>query len=175
MVYGHDRGAVVRERLRGAEARGGFSLIEVTIAMGVVAFTLVALIGLLSSGLKVAQQAKTELLAAQVASSILAERRSAPTADFGANNRLPPLTQSVTSLAKINLDRAGQIPSKASDAYYTLFYNIGLDITQNGDATITNGARVYMALVHPAQSGSTYSDIGRGSENYETTTYIRMP
>ncbi len=59
-------------------AREGFSLIEVMIALGVVVFALVALCGLLSSGLKVARQAKTELFAAQVASSLLAERRAAP-------------------------------------------------------------------------------------------------
>ncbi len=146
-------------------ARKGFSLIEVMIALGVVVFALVALCGLLSSGLKVARQAKTELFAAQVASSLLAERRAAPLATMPATHPLPPLTNSPAGLQTALLDRSGRVASSGSQAYYSLFYEI---VPSNEGI-----ARVFVALVHPPQSSGNYQAIPKAEENYETTTYIR--
>lgn len=142
----------------------GFSLIEVMIALGVVVFALVALCGLLSSGLKVASQAKTELFAAQIASSILAERRAAPLAAMPASP-LPVLTNATPSLQTKLLERSGKVASSSSQAYYTLYY----EITPSDEGV----ARVFLALVHPPQSVLSYQGIPRGEENFETTTYIR--
>jgi len=172
-VKAHGRGELtLRRRLVVSTAREGFSLIEVTIAMGVVAFTLVALLGLLSTGLKVARQAKGELIAAQVASSLLNERRSAPLAQLD-NNPLPQLTNSTASLQQALLDRSGLKTASTADAYYSVFYDVKLDTNSAG--TSTNGARIYLALTHPAQTGSGYTNIAKASERYETTTYIRLP
>lgn len=141
----------------------GFSLIEVMIALGVAVFTLIALCGLLSTGLKVARQAKTELFAAQVGSTILSERRAAPLADMP-SCPLPVLTNAPAGLQRALLNEAGKTAS-ASDAYYSLLY----EIAPVGDGT----ARVFLALSHPPQTGNTYQAISKGEENYEATTYIR--
>lgn len=136
------------------------------IALGVAVFTLIALCGLLSNGLKVARQAKTELFAAQVASTILAERRAAPTAPM-ATCPLPPLTfTNVTSGLRIALlNQAGKSAS-GSDAYYSLLY----EIAPAGDGI----ARVFLALSHPPRAEADYSAIAKSEENFETTTYIRV-
>jgi len=143
----------------------GFSLVEVMIALGVVVFALVALCGLLSSGLKVARQAKTELFAAQIASSILAERRAAPLAAMSAVNALPPLSNSTAGLQNVRLDRSGKVAAGAGDAYYSLLYEI-----IPSDEGI---ARVFVALIHPPQTAGNYTAIPKAEEHYETTTYIR--
>lgn len=144
----------------------GFSLIEVMIALGVAVFALIALCGLLSSGLRVARLAKTELFAAQVASTILAERRAAPTAEMS-TCPLPPLTSTnATSGLKLALLNEAGKEASGSDAYYSLLYEIepaGDDLT-----------RVFIALSHPPQTGSDYQAISKAEENYETTTYIRL-
>ncbi len=142
----------------------GFSLIEVMIALGVAVFALIALCGLLSSGLRVARLARTELFAAQVASTILAERRAAPLAAMP-SSPLPPLTNAAPGLQRVLLNQAGQAAS-ATDAYYSLVY----EIAPAGDDL----ARVFIALSHPPQTGSDYLGIARAEENFETTTYVRL-
>lgn len=151
-------------RLGRGKSGGGFSLVEVMIALGVVVFALVALCGLLSSGLKVARQAKTELFAAQVASSLLAERRAAPLAVMSATHALPPLTNATQSLRAVTLNRSGKVAS-GSEAYYSLFY----EIVPSDEGV----ARVFLALVHPPQSAANYQSIPKGEDHYEVTTYIR--
>ena len=171
MVKAHGKGEFLPcRRLVAAARRGGFSLIEVTIAIGVVVFAMIALLGLLSTGLKVARQAKGELVAAQLASSILTERRTAPLATLE-NNPLPALTASLTNLQRKLLDRSGLQTASAANAYYGVYYTIALDV--NG--SVTNGAQVFLALTHPVRPGTSYSDIAQSSERYETTTYIRLP
>lgn len=139
-----------------------FSLIEVTIALGVVVFALVALFGLLSNGIKVSRQSRTELMAAQVASAILAERRSAPTATL-LDNPIDPLTNSIP-LQNVSLSRSGRKTS--TDPYYSLRYKV--------DILSPRLCRVYLALSHPARGGASYSDIAQAEESYETTSYIRL-
>ena len=147
-------------------AGSGFSLIEVMIALGVVVFALVALCGLLSTGLQVARKAKTEFFAAQIASSLLAERRAAPLATLPAGHPLPSMTNSnsVATMRKETLDRTGKITTGA-DAYYSMYYQI-----VPSDEGVS---RVFLALVHPPQSSTGYAAVSQGEENYEITTYIR--
>ncbi len=156
-VIGNDKAA--RERSREKQA---FSLVEVTIALGIVVFALVALFGLLSNGLKVSRQARTELMAAQVASAILAERRAAPTAAL-TGNPIGPLTNS-TPLLAANLSRTGRVTS--TDPYYTLRYQV--------EILSPRLCRIFLALSHPARGGSSYDELAKAEESYETTSYLRL-
>lgn len=141
----------------------GFSLVELAIALGIVVVALVALVGLLSTGLQVARTAKSDLIAAQVASAMLAERRAAPTATL-ASNPLPLLTNSTGGLVSIQLNQSGKITT--SNAFFTLLYEV--------EPISPRLSRVYLALSHPAQSGSTYSSLAEAVETYETTSVIRI-
>ena len=150
-------------------AFSAFSLIEVTLSLGILAFALLAIFGLLSNGLLVSKQARTEMLAAQVASSILAERRVTPLAAL-TNNPLPPLTTSSGGLKSTTLDRSGK-PS-SSEPYFSLFYEVEpLDTINPQDSRV---ARVYLALAHPVQTGASFTDLAKAGERYETSTYIRL-
>jgi len=56
----------------------GFSLVEVTLALGVAAFCLLALFGLLPVGLQANQNSISQTAAASVLSSIIADLRATP-------------------------------------------------------------------------------------------------
>lgn len=56
----------------------GFSLVEVTLALGVAAFCLVAIFGLLPLGVQTNQSATSQTAAASVLSSVVADLRATP-------------------------------------------------------------------------------------------------
>ena len=56
----------------------GFSLVEVTLALGVTAFCLIALFGLLPLGVQINQSSMSQTAAASLLSSIIADLRAAP-------------------------------------------------------------------------------------------------
>lgn len=163
----HITGRTIDVTRKAAERRSilcsGFSLVEVALALGIIVVALVALVGLLSTGIQVGRTAKSDLIAAQVASTILAERRAAPTATLAANP-LPSLTNSTGGLVAVQLDQSGKITS--SNAFFTLLYEV--------EPVSPRLSRAYLALSHPAQSGSNYASLGRAVETYETTSYIRI-
>ncbi|HRJ71349.1 MAG TPA: hypothetical protein PLS03_03950 [Terrimicrobiaceae bacterium] len=145
-----------------------FSLVEILVSLGIIVFVLVALMGLLSSGLRVSTQARTELEASQVAASLISRRRAAPTVSLP-DFPIDPLTNATASLEHRYLDRSGTPVATASDAYYDLYYEVA-------PAEGNRMARLYLALAHPPQSQSTgYSAISQAEENFEITTYVRLP
>lgn len=58
--------------------RAGFSLVEVTLALGVAAFCLIAIFGLLPLGIQSNQNAISQTAAASVLSSVVADLRATP-------------------------------------------------------------------------------------------------
>jgi uncharacterized protein (TIGR02598 family) len=56
----------------------GFSLVEVTLALGVTAFCLIALFGLLPLGVQINQSSISQTAAASVLSSVIADLRATP-------------------------------------------------------------------------------------------------
>jgi len=68
----------------------GFSLVEVVLALGVFAFVLVALIGLLPRGMQSNREAREETEAMGLMLHLVAERRALPFTN-GTSNGLPPL------------------------------------------------------------------------------------
>lgn len=56
----------------------GFSLVEVTLALGVAAFCLIALFGLLPLGVQTNQSSSSQTAAASVLSSVVADLRATP-------------------------------------------------------------------------------------------------
>jgi uncharacterized protein (TIGR02598 family) len=84
--------------------RGGFSLVEVTIALGVLSFAAVAIIGILPVGLTSMRQSMNQTVEAQIVRSIAAQA----------------VTTSFTNLARTAYyDTDGQPLDGAGGAYYT--------------------------------------------------------
>ena len=61
-----------------ASPRAAFSLVEVTLSLGIIAFCLVTLVGLLPVGLNSNQAALQQTAAAAIAQAVVADLRSAP-------------------------------------------------------------------------------------------------
>src|SRR5437773_11749789 len=57
---------------------GGFSLVEVTLALGVGAFCLIAVFGLLPVGLQTHQRATSQTAAASIMANVVADLRATP-------------------------------------------------------------------------------------------------
>jgi uncharacterized protein (TIGR02598 family) len=63
---------------KGIHHSAGFSLVEVTLALGVAAFCLIALVGLLPLGLQTNQSSISQTAAASLLSSVVADLRATP-------------------------------------------------------------------------------------------------
>ncbi len=70
------RAITVTSRSRGLREEAGFNLIEVTLAVAVVAVGLLAILGLLGGGITAGRSVGDETIASQLAADILAERRA---------------------------------------------------------------------------------------------------
>lgn len=68
-----------------ARGEGGFSLIEVTIAMGVMAFAAIAILGIIPNGLTAATRSSQTTIAARLASEVQSEIQQVGFASFSTN------------------------------------------------------------------------------------------
>lgn len=75
----------------------GFSLIEVTLALGIAAFALVPIVALLPVGLKSAGNSFDESRAVNLLNAVVADRRATPYVNGSAIFGLPPLTSALTA------------------------------------------------------------------------------
>ena len=66
----------------GSKARSGFSLVEVVLAIGLVSFSVLATVGLLSVGNDTNRQAREEMFAAQIAANQFERVRSLGAINF---------------------------------------------------------------------------------------------
>ena len=89
----------------------GFSLVEVTIALGIAVFCLMAMMGLLSVGLTSNMAAKSQSAANFIFSAVISDLRATPVTD--------PLGQSTTSLQfKIPIPANPVVASPAATTLY---------------------------------------------------------
>lgn len=139
----------------------GFSLVEVVLALGVISFAGMALLGVFSLGLDVNRESAEELEATHIAQSLLAERRAAPESP----GLLSPLSQAgeASKLAPLFLTREGEVTGQVTEAQYGLVYRI----TPSDSGAVS---RVYLCLFWPAAAGADHAQ-GR----VELFTVIPLP
>ena len=144
---------------------GGFSLVEITLALGIIVFVMVALIGLLSNGMRISQSSRSDLMAAEIASRFLAERGAAPTTNL-VNNPIDPLTNATTTgLKTALLTSTGDVTS--ANAYFIMRYEVE-------PVPSLRSYRVSLALSHPAVGTANSTNLATADQTYETTSYIRV-
>ena len=61
-----------------SHAKGSFSLVELTLALGVASFCLIAIFGLLTVGIRTSQDAISETASASILSAVIADLRATP-------------------------------------------------------------------------------------------------
>mgnify|MGYP002633206088 CR=1 FL=1 len=112
---------------RGARA---FSLVEIVIALGIMSFALLSLVGLASIGMQRSGDSRKLQEAASVANRILQMRRSAPEANASgtlfdpATFPLPPFTSSVSQTNYLTATGALTASATSDDATYGLAVTI---------------------------------------------------
>lgn len=73
----------------------GFSLIEVVLALGIAAFAIVVIVGLLPVGLKLTSESEDESRAVNILSAVVADRQATPFAQSSRTYGLPALNSTV--------------------------------------------------------------------------------
>lgn len=161
-------------------SRSAFSLIEVALALGVAAFALVAIIGLIPIGLNSNKASIEQTEAATLAASVVADLRATPVAIPAAAKNSPrfqiPLPVSGSAMHTLFLREDGSAagsldtgagPGQEPRYRVTLFFTAPAAATQKSATTV----RVLVtspALIDPAAAGAA----GKFSGFYEVVTAL---
>ena len=149
----------------------GFSLVEITLALGVAAFCLIAVLGMLPVGLKTQQTSIQQTIANNITSQLIGDLRAAysgpgsNTSQFGIElKKLPPGQQKKysPSPAYFALDGTQQNGSAGAIFKATITYFSATDVT---DATLT---LVDITISWPAAQ----SDLTKVAGSVETVAVI---
>ncbi|CAN5778936.1 hypothetical protein BH09VER1_BH09VER1_17510 [soil metagenome] len=149
-----------------ARAVRAFNLVEVVLALGVCSFCLLAMIGLLGTGMQTGKESEEQIQAANMASLLVSTRAASPTNAI-ANFAIPEdaMTNAYGNVypaatSYIGLDGR---TTNAANAAYQIICRAGTNAT-----TGPGVAQVYVMLSWPAQASPTAATAKR----YELLTYI---
>ncbi len=160
-------------------ARGGFSLVEVVLALAILVVAGFGLVGLLFVGLQGGHDSREQLQAATLTEYYFSTRRAAPTTDFTGtsspepNFPIPSLAtsaQNLTSPVYVTWDGATTTLTKG-DARFGVLYNITapagyVPVTSPGVAT------VYLCIFWPPQAPAGNAANGG---HFEITSSFSLP
>jgi uncharacterized protein (TIGR02598 family) len=138
-----------KQQATGGASRGGFSLVEVTLALGLAAFAMVAIFGLLPTGLRSNQTSTEQMAAAGMASGIVADLQAAPVS-------IPP-QDTISPRFQISL----KAPNGSGTAQRTTFF-LGEDgapagaVNADANSTLKPRYRATVYVTPAAASGDTY-------------------
>ena len=144
-------------------AVSGFSLVELTLAMGIAAFCLIAVIGIIPVGVQTNRNATSKTRATNVMAAVVADLRSSKTRStsarfgitipsnhtLGAGSNCDPCSSCWNAQTQtIYFDGSGQVVASTA-----ALYRITLTLVQNPTATSTTGALFYdVRATWPAQA-----------------------
>lgn len=134
----------------------GFSLVEVCVALGVISFALVGIVGLFPLGISTLQTSIKETAAVNVATAIVADLHQVPSAEARALNPALPSTSPLYGLSvsqasqTIYLDDNGTLVGSSPNARYQA--KIALTVPEAGQRNATEGS---VTLSWPPGNSST--------------------
>lgn len=153
-------------------ATAAFSLVEITISLGILAFALTGIISLTLVALKTSNSSQTQVEVANLMTTIIESRRAAPLAPQSsqADFVLPPIDQPTRSAQSgqivtdhLFLDQTGRQVTESDNPRFRMSYRIS-----PAEQNIVN---VYVALSRPWNE----TDLSKTSELYEVSTYFLLP
>jgi len=146
--------------------KASFTLVEVVLALGIFTFVLVTVLALLSVALRTNKESSDQIQAANIASLLVAARRSAPTnaGVYFSTFALPNLNQSmVTNTTTVGLDGT---TNTTTGTTYNLYYVAGTNQT-----TGPNMADVYLLIWRPLGAEMPTNN---PSAYYELSTQVSL-
>jgi uncharacterized protein (TIGR02598 family) len=138
-------------------SQSAFSLVEVTIAVGIAAFCLVAILGLFPVGLSANASTVRTTEAAAIAKSILTDLRVTP---IGGESHIYEIEPDVSDTHVFFLDHSGRKMESISDADLKAVVEI-----QSPPADVIRATRVNLLLTWPASTANS-------PERYEIQTML---
>lgn len=158
-----------------------FSLVEVVIALGLVSFVIVAVIGLFSVGLQATRDSEESIDATNLAAEIIGKRFAAPTNDLPPLDgqpfvleKVPPLEslpsspQWAASVSKISAP-GGYETNAAGKGSFLVTYAYWRD-TNSAPGTNSRMVKLHLFLSSPAEA-----PLDRAPNRYEVLTSHLMP
>ena len=124
----------------------GFSLVEITLALGIVAFVLIAVLGLFGVGLDSSRRSASDTVISQVVNQVLSDTR---TSDLPAPGDAPlefyynekgVVAPQQGAIYKVSLST--QSPGAALSDTGARLYLIRLDIAWPGESTVVHASRL---------------------------------
>jgi type II secretory pathway pseudopilin PulG len=155
-----------------ARPGNSFSLIEVVLALAIVSFAIIAILGLFSAGLKANKESYDQIQEANIASLLIATRRSAPdnTLSNFSSFGLPNLDQNyITGTNRVGID--GMIASDTNSSITNTVFNVAYGVGTNS-VTGPKVANIYI-LVWP--SGAAAPQTNNPGSYYEIYTQVALP
>ena len=132
-----------------AHAKSAFSLIEVTIASGIVGCALLAVMGAISTGSNIQRQAINATIQAQIMQNVMGALRQS---DW---SKISDTTASGWSGTKLYFDSRGVVTDQAA-AVYTATPAVSASVSLPGASANTNMARVSVQIL---KNGSTNDSV----------------
>jgi type II secretory pathway pseudopilin PulG len=143
--------------LRPTDRTAAFTLVEIVFSLGLVVFVLVALLGLLGSGVRDVGESEKRIEVANLATTLLEARLATPAAT-NAISPLPPLVlkdlpkSTASALTGTKIIDAGAASADGKPGAYQLTYRIWRDVTAFADSQLV---RFDIVLSWPAQANAS--------------------
>jgi uncharacterized protein (TIGR02598 family) len=135
---------------------GGFSLVEVVLAIGIVSFAMLAVVGLLPTGLKIVRNSAEQAQAANLAAALADSVRGATTTDgtnfsfsFAGSTQTFAIGASQTNLPPIKLTLEGKEDANAA--------RLVAAVTITPPATSSTNGRAVISVAWPAAANPTWN------------------
>jgi uncharacterized protein (TIGR02598 family) len=140
--------------MREVSAKAAFSLIELTLALGIAAFCLIAVIGIIPVGVQTNRNATSQTRATNVMAAVVTDLRSTPKTKFTSSRFGLTIPSDHTLGAGSNCDRCSTCWNAQTQTIYfngssqvvastAALYRLTLTLVQNPSATSTTGALFY--------------------------------
>jgi len=141
-----------------------FSLVEVTLAIGIAAFCLIAVMGVIPVGVQTNRNATSQTAATNIMTAVVTDLRATSKTKFGSPRFGITIPSDHTSGAASNCQRCAQCWNNQTQTKYfdgsgkvvasaaTALYRVTLTLVQNPSATTATGALFFdMRATWPAQ------------------------
>jgi type II secretory pathway pseudopilin PulG len=159
-------------------SRGGFSLVEVTIAIGIFAFVVVGIIGLLPAGMKMRADSAAETRGVLISEELFAAVRAAPgltNVTFRRGPQFDTNNRAYVDLTLPSSDQRGQLvmgyPSQTTVPYWFFYENPGSSWSNVGGSD----PEISKSAMNAIDTLARVSATNIGGNVYRVTVEVRAP
>jgi len=163
--FSNSRFALTKAARRASRRKGGFSLVEVVIAMGIIAFALVPMLGLVPMGLVTSRQAIDTTIEAQIVQQMTGQAQQTDFSSLG----------TMASTTVTWFDANGNVTT-AANAIYKASFSAPANTTLPGGTSTTRLDTITIYILSTRSVGgmaaSTTTDLINNSASKKFTVFV---